>query len=317
EEKIPGLMTELRGKNLVYEAEEAEGTGEQVRREGSKAAQHREDMQGGSFLRTSRFGDETDRIILRANGAFTYFTTDIAYHREKYRRGYARIINIWGADHGGHVKRMKAAMDALGLAPDKLDVVLCQMVRLIRNGQEVKMSKRTGQTVSLAELTEEVGSDAVRFFFLSRSPNSQLDFDLDLAVKQSSDNPVFYCQYAHARTCQLLSKGAEHGLTPSAEHLDRLDHESEIEIMRKLIVLPETLRAAALRLEPHRVPEAAMDLAQTLHRYQTRGKSEDTLRIVRPEDPATTTARLFLVERVGRAMKVLFGLMGISAPERM
>lgn len=317
EPAIPELVSDLRKKDLVYDAAQAEGTEGDVRREGSKAAQHREEMQGGTFLRTSRFGDETDRIILRANGAPTYFTSDIAYHRGKYGRGFERLINIWGADHGGHVKRMKAAMASLDLPAEKLDVVLCQMVRLIRDGREVKMSKRTGQTISLAELTEEVGPDAVRFFFLSRSPSSQLDFDLDLAVKQSADNPVFYCQYAHARTRQLLAKGAEEGLAPSAQHLDRLTHESEIEIMRRIATIPETLRSAALKLEPHRLPETAMELAQALHRYQTKGKSEDALRIVRPSDPATSSARLFLVERVGRAMKELFSLMGIEAPERM
>jgi arginyl-tRNA synthetase len=314
---ISGLIAELRERGMLYEAAEAEGDAEKKRRADSKAAQHAGAMEGGTFLRTSRFGDETDRIILRASGAPTYFTADIVYHREKFRRGFRRLINIWGADHGGHVKRLQAALDAVGLPGDSLEVVLCQMVRLLKGGLEVRMSKRSGNVVTLEELIDEVGADAVRFFFLARSPNSQFDFDLDLAVKQSADNPVYYCQYAHARANQLLARGKEERLTPSAEHLDLLTHPTEIEILRRLIILPETIRAAALRLEPHRLADAATDLAQVLHRYQTAGKEDAALRIVRADAAEVSAARLYLVRGVGVAMKKLLTLMGVSAPERM
>jgi arginyl-tRNA synthetase len=314
---IPALIADLRSRDMLYEAAEAEGDAEKKRRADSKAAQHAAKMEGGTFLRTSRFGDETDRIILRATGAPTYFTADIVYHRKKFERGFQRLINIWGADHGGHVKRLQAALDAVGLPGDSLEVILCQMVRLLKGGVEFKMSKRSGNVVTLEELIDEAGPDAVRFFFLARSPNSQFDFDLDLAVKQSADNPVFYCQYAHARTRQLVARGREEGLAPSVDHLSELIHPAEVEILRRLILLPDLIRTAALKLEPHRLAEAAIDLAHSLHRYQTAGKEDDALRIVRKDAPEVSSARLFLVDRVGCAMKRLLTLMGVSAPERM
>lgn len=314
---IPALVAELRGKGFLYEAREPETSDDGVRREGSKAAQHAADMKGGTFLRTMLHGDETDRVILRENGEPTYFAADIAYHLEKFRRTGGRLIDVWGADHASHVVRMKAAVSAFGINPDDLEVVLCQMVRLKRGGVEVKMSKRSGEMIMLSELIGEVGPDAARFFFLMRSPNSQCDFDLDLAVKRSSENPVFYCQYAHARTRQLLAKGAEHGLAPSSGAAARLTAPEEIEIMRLLVHLPEILRTTALMREVHRLPAASMELAGVFHRYQTAGKEKDDLRIVRPEEPETSSARLYLVEKVGLAMKTMLGLMGVSAPERM
>ncbi len=330
--RIPALIETLRASGMLYEAAEAEGSVEVVRRADSKAAQHRGAMEGGTFLRTSRFGDETDRVILRANGSPTYFTSDIVYHLEKAERGFQRLINVWGADHGGHVKRLVAALEAAA-GPDgpggRLEVVLCQMVRLVRGGVEVKMSKRAGTAISLQDLVEEVGRDAVRFFFLLRSPHAQFDFDLDLAVKQSADNPVFYVQYAHARTRQLLAKGAEHGLAPewgrsrdarveTTRVEELLTDPAELAIIRLLARLPTSIRAAALARETHRLPALAMELAQTLHQYQTQGKARDDLRIVRPDEPEITRARLFLIERTGRALKVLLeDLMGVNAPERM
>ena len=316
-DKVAGLIEDYRRRGLLYEADFAEGTEEAKRREDSKAAKHREEMQGGTFLRTTRFGDEIDRIILRRSGASTYFTTDILYHVDKFRRGFDRVIDVWGADHGGHVRRMRAALAAAGLDGERLEIVLCQMVRLLRNGQEVKMSKRTGEMISLAELFDEVGVDAARFFFLVRTPSAQCDFDLDVAVKQSAENPVYYCQYAYARTRQLLKKGEESGLGPSVAAIERLVHPAEVAILRQMAQLPEIVRLAALRLEPHHLPAAAMELAQVFHRYQTQGKEEAALRIVRPEEPETSSARLFLVARVGDAMRRLLGLMGVSAPERM
>lgn len=315
--KIPGLIDEMKKRGLLYEAAEPEGAEPQKRRAESKAAVHKDKMEGGTFLRTSRFGDEIDRIILRANGAPTYFTSDVLYHEEKFTRGFERAINVWGADHGGHVKRMKAALTGLGLPADALDVVLVQIVRLIKGGVEVKMSKRSGEVVALSELIDEVGPDAARFFFLMRSPNSQLDFDLDLAVKQSADNPVFYCQYAHARTCRLLEKGREAGIVIAPPSPGVLVHPAEIEILRKLARLPESIRAVVDRLDVHRIPELAIELAQSLHRYQTAGKQDDALRIIVSDRPDLSGARLFMIERVGMALRFLFGLMGVRAPERM
>lgn len=320
--RIPALLEGLRATGLLYEADEAEGSSDAVRRADSKAAQHKGSMEGGTFLRTSRFGDETDRIILRANGSPTYFTSDIVYHIDKAERGFTRLINVWGADHGGHVKRLVAALEAAtgpGGPGAMLEVVLCQMVRLVRGGVEVKMSKRAGTAIALADLVEEVGRDAVRFFFLLRSPNAQFDFDLDLAVKQSSDNPVYYVQYAYARTRQLLAKGAEHGLEPIGDGVETiLTHPAEVAIMRALARLPWSIRSAAFARETHRVPALAMELAQALHQYQTAGKGDASLRIVRPEEPRLSAARLYLVERTGRALKALLeDIMGVSAPERM
>lgn len=314
---IAGLTEELRGRGLLYEAAAAEGGAEQVRRADSKAARHRDAMEGGTFLRTSRFGDETDRIILRAGGAPTYFTSDILYHREKFRRGFERLIDVWGADHGGHVARLRAALAALDLPAERLEVVLCQMVRLIRDGAEFKMSKRSGNLVTLRELVEEAGADAVRFFFLLRAADSQFDFDLDLASRRTTENPVYYCQYAHARTCRILEKAREAGLAPDEAHLELLVAEPERRILQELIALPETIRSAAERLEPHRLTSAAMTLARVFHAYQTLGKADQELRVIRADRAELSGARLRLVQGAGAAMKILLGLMGVSAPERM
>lgn len=315
--EIPELIKKYRGRGLLYESDEPEGAETHKRRVESKAALHKDKMAGGTFLRTSRFGDEIDRIILRANGEPTYFTSDIVYHVQKFQRGFDRAINIWGADHGGHVKRMKAALLGLDLPADNLEVVLCQIVRLLRGGTEFKMSKRSGDFVTLTELLDEVGADASRFFFLMRSPNSQLDFDLDLAVKQSADNPVFYCQYAHARTCRLIEKGLEAGIKPALASEGMLVDPIERDILRKLIRIPESVRGAARSLDVHRLPEIAIELAQALHRYQTAGKENDRLRIIMPDQPELSGARLFMIGRVGMALRFLLGLMGVSAPERM
>jgi arginyl-tRNA synthetase len=314
---VAGLIEELRGRDLLYEATEAEGEGERVRRADSKAARHQEAMEGGTFLRTSRFGDETDRIILRAGGAPTYFTSDILYHREKFRRGFDRLINVWGADHGGHVARLRAALEALGQPAERLEVVLCQMVRLIRDGAEFKMSKRSGNLVTLRELVEEAGADAVRFFFLLRASDSQFDFDLDLAKSRTTENPVYYCQYAHARTCRILEKAREATLAPGEAQLELLTADPERRILMELIALPETIRSAAVRLEPHRLASAAMNLARVFHSYQTLGKADQELRVIRADRPELSAARLRLVQGVGAAMKKLLELMGVSAPERM
>lgn len=314
--RIESVISRYREKDLLYEADRALGSENKKRRGDSQAALHSEGMEGGTFLRTSKFGDDDDRIILRKDGRSTYFTADIAYHLDKIDRKFDWLIDFWGADHGGHVKRLKAALDALDTKID-FDVLLCQMVKLKRGDEEIKMSKRSGDMITLSEVTEEVGADAVRFFFLMRAHTAQMDFDLQLAVEKSSDNPVYYCQYAYARTRQLLAKGKEFGLEPSSENLDVLTDQTELDIMRSLVQLPEFVRAAASRIEVHRLPEAAMELAGMLHRYQTSGKLNENLRIVRADEPKISSARLYLIGKVGDTMKWILDLMGVSAPERM
>ncbi|HWT82515.1 MAG TPA: arginine--tRNA ligase, partial [Candidatus Methylomirabilis sp.] len=206
-------------------------------------------------FRASDFGDEKDRILIRSNGEPTYFTSDIAYHANKIRRGFTRLINIWGADHGGYIPRVKAAIQALGHDPEILRVILLQMVKVLRGGIPVPMSKRSGEFVELREVVSEVGRDAARFLFLARRPEAQLDFDIDMAKRQTMDNPVFYVQYAHARSCSMARKAAESGVQgPYADaDLSRLTLPEELAILKRLAVYPEMVLNAALTCEPHRV----------------------------------------------------------------
>ncbi|MBQ9319285.1 MAG: arginine--tRNA ligase, partial [Acidaminococcaceae bacterium] len=205
-----------------------------------------EKRDGALWLKSTEFGDDKDRVVIRDNGVPTYFAADIAYHTNKFNRGFDRVINLWGADHHGYIARMKAAMQCMGFKPEQLEILVLQMVRLLRDGQEVKMSKRTGQSVTLNELIDEVGTDAARFFFVMRSIDSQLDFDLDLAVKKSNDNPVFYVQYAHARICSIMRQVAEAGITVQGKGNYRLLTEPvEVDLIKKLGEYPEMLAAAA------------------------------------------------------------------------
>ncbi|MEI6805755.1 MAG: arginine--tRNA ligase, partial [Myxococcaceae bacterium] len=209
---ISKVVEDYRERGMLYEAEQAVGTENKIRREESKSAQYAHQQEGGTFLKTSQFGDEEDRIILRKNGTPVYMAADIAYHQEKFARGFDRLIDVFGADHSGHVPRMRACMRALGLDDKKLDFLLVQMVRMLKDGQEMRFSKRSGQIIELREFIEEVGVDVVRVVFLMRSANTQFDFDLDLALKKSSENPVFYLQYGHARIATILSKAKFEGV---------------------------------------------------------------------------------------------------------
>ncbi len=275
-----------------------------------------EDGQAVGF-RASDFGDEKDRILIRSNGEPTYFTSDIAYHANKIRRGFARLVNIWGADHGGYIPRVKAAIRALGHDPEMLRVILLQMVRVLRGGAPVPMSKRTGEFVELREVVTEVGKDAARFLFLTRRSEAQLDFDVEVAKRQTMDNPVFYVQYAHARSCSMARKAVEGGLPgPYADaDLDRLTLPEELNILKRLAVYPEMVLSAALAHEPHRVTTYLQDLAAVFHGYFT--KYKDTEERVISGDRELSRARLAMVAAVRQVIANGLALLGVSAPERM
>ena len=268
-------------------------------------------------FRASDFGDEKDRILIRSTGEPTYFTSDIAYHANKIRRGFQKLINIWGADHGGYIPRVKAVIRALGHDPEILQVLLLQMVRVLRAGQPVPMSKRSGQFVELREVMSEVGKDAARFLFLTRRSESQLDFDIEVAKKQSMDNPVFYVQYAHARGCSLVRKAEEAGLAgPYGDaDLSLLALPEEVQIMKHLAAYPETVQGAALACEPHRVTAYLQALAAAFHGYFTRYKDSEE-RVI-SEDRDLSRARLALVVAVRQVAANGLGLLGVAAPARM
>jgi arginyl-tRNA synthetase len=268
-------------------------------------------------FRASDFGDEKDRILIRSNGEPTYVTSDIAYHANKIRRGFDRLINIWGADHGGYIPRVKAAIQALGHDPETLRVILLQMVKVLRGGVPVPMSKRTGEFVELREIVSEVGKDAARFLFLTRRSEAQLDFDIEVAKRQTMDNPVFYVQYAHARACSMARKAAEAGMPgPYADaDLSRLTLPEELAILKRLAVYPEMVLNAALAHEPHRVTTYLQELAAAFHGYFT--KYKDTEERVISGDRDLSRARLAMVAAVRQVVANGLTLLGVSAPERM
>lgn len=265
---------------------------------------------GAQWLRSTDWGEEKDEVLVRSNGTPTYFAADIAYHRDKFERGYKRLINIWGADHHGHVARLKGAMTALGYPGDDITVILMQLVRLYRGGEIVKMSKRSGKYVTLDELIEEVGKEAARFFFIMRSPDSALDFDLDLAKAESSDNPVYYVQYAHARICSILSVAG--GETPKAADVDLslLTEENERVLIRKLAEWPQEVADAARELAPYHLAYYAKELANAFHSFYNSCK-------VLTDDAALRDARLALVDCTRITLRNVLTLLGLSAPERM
>ena len=265
---------------------------------------------GAQWLRATDWGEEKDEVLVRSNGTPTYFAADIAYHRDKFERGYKRLINIWGADHHGHVARLKGAMTALGYDGDDITIILMQLVRLYRGGEIVKMSKRSGKYVTLDELIEEVGKEAARFFFIMRSPDSALDFDLDLAKAESSDNPVYYVQYAHARICSILSVAGVD--TPKAADVDLslLTEENERVLIRKLAEWPQEVADAARELAPYHLAYYAKELANAFHSFYNSCK-------VLTDDAALRDARLALVDCTRITLRNVLTLLGLSAPERM
>ena len=287
--EVERAMAELRSKGLLYTQD------------------------GAEWYCSTRFGDDKDRTVIKSDGELTYFASDIAYHRSKCERRFDKLINVWGADHHGYVARLKAAMQGLGYDPDVLKVVLVQMVQLTRGGQPVRMGKRTGEFVSLKEVLEEVGRDAARFFFLMRKSDSHLDFDLNLAKQQSSENPVFYVQYAHARVSSIFEQAAKSGVDlgdRAAVPVARLELAEEMELIRKMIQFNDVLEESVRDLEPHRLVFYLLDLAGEFHRYYNRQR-------VISDDLGLSRARLLLIENVQKTLRRGLEILGVEAPIRM
>lgn len=267
---------------------------------------------GALWLKSTAFGDDKDRVLVKSDGSYTYLTPDIAYHRDKLNRGFDRLINIWGADHHGYIPRMKAAIAAQGYDPERLTVLVTQMVKLYQGGELVKMSKRTGKAVTLEELMDEVGVDAVRYFFVMRSPDSHLDFDMDLAISRSNENPVYYVQYAHARIQSVFRQARERGLAPAAdpETLSLLAEEQEYDLMKALAAFPDEVAGAAEQLAPQRVVRYLHDLAALFHSYYR------AYRVI-GDDENLSRARLALLSGVAQVIRNGLSLIGVSAPDHM
>ena len=273
------------------------------------------DRDGAQWFAATKLGLDEDIVVIRSGDADpTYFATDIAYHHEKFmERKFDRVINVWGADHHGHIARMHAVLTAFGLDPDRLTIILNQIVNFKNEGESLKFSKRNNVMVTVEELLEEVGSDACRFTFLSRSPDSHMEFDLGLAKRQSSENPVYYVQYAHARMASILRTAEEKGINFNSADLDLLVHAQELELIRKIIELPTVVERSAERMEPHHLPHFAMELAKSLQRFY------EHCRVVSSEkkDIEISRARLQLVDAARIALRQTLSLMGMSSPERM
>ena len=268
---------------------------------------------GATWLRSTDFGDDKNRVLIKQDGSYTYLTPDIAYHKDKLGRGFEKLINIWGADHHGYIPRMKAAIQALGYDREALEVEIIQLVHLYKNGEKMKMSKRTGKAVTMRDLVDEVGLDATRYFFAMRSSDTHMDFDLDLAVSESNENPVYYAQYAHARICSILRSAAEQGVTVAADADFSLvaSSEKEIDLLKKLGEFPSAVSEAAVKRVPHRITNYIFELASMFHSFYNAEKVLDL------EQPERTKARLGLVKTVQITLKNALALIGVSAPEKM
>ena len=278
-------------------------------------------LQEGGYLASKEFatwfvstslGDSKDNVVIRSDGSPTYFAADIAYHYNKFIvRGFDRVIDIWGADHQGHVPRMKSVLSAMGIDPEKFDVIISQMVTLKRGGELVRISKRSGELITLKEVVEEVGADACRYFFLSRSADSQMDFDLELALRESSDNPVYYIQYAHARIASILRLAEDGSISHEGGDVLLLEDPSELALMRKLVELPEIIEMVARTLEPHHLAYYAQDLATLFHSFYKQ------CRVVQMDQPDLSRARLKLVIAAKEVFASTLKLMGMSVPDSM
>ena len=287
--EVERAMDELRARGLLYSQD------------------------GAEWYRSTQFGDDKDRAVVKSDGELTYFAADIAYHRNKFERHFQKLINVWGADHHGYVPRLKAAMRGLGYDPNVLQIVLVQMVQLTRGGEPVRMGKRTGEFVALEEVLAEVGRDAARFFFLMRKSDSHLDFDLDLAKKQSSENPVFYVQYAHARVASIFEQATKSGVQLGDRHaipVERLELAEELELIRAMIQFNDVLEESVRELEPHRLVFYLLDLAGQFHRYYNRTR-------VISEDSDLSRARLLLTENVQKTVRRGLEILGVDAPMKM
>lgn len=318
-EKLQGLKDDLAefdvtfdnwfSERSLYQADKINAACEQLAKQG-----YLYEQDGAKWLKSTAFGDDKDRVVIRDNGIPTYLAADIAYHQNKLERGFDKLINIWGADHHGYIARVRAAIQGLGYSGDCLEVLILQMVSLYRDGQLVKMSKRTGQSITLTELIEEVGKDAARYFFVMRSIDSQLDFDLNLAIEKSADNPVYYVQYAHARICSILRQMQElniaDDITLDIDTLSTLTMEAELDLIKKLSSYEEELEYAAAERAPHRIAHFVYELASLFHTFYNQ------CRIVGVE-PDLQRARISLVRLVQTNIVHALNLLGVSAPERM
>ncbi|MEC2112055.1 arginine--tRNA ligase [Bacillus stercoris] len=267
---------------------------------------------GATWFRSTTFGDDKDRVLIKKDGTYTYLLPDIAYHKDKLDRGFDKLINVWGADHHGYIPRMKAAIEALGYEKGTLEVEIIQLVHLYKNGEKMKMSKRTGKAVTMRDLIEEVGLDAVRYFFAMRSADTHMDFDLDLAVSTSNENPVYYAQYAHARICSMLRQGEEQGLTPAADlDFSYIQSEKEYDLLKTIGGFPEAVAEAAEKRIPHRVTNYIYDLASALHSFYNAEK------VIDPENEEKSRARLALMKATQITLNNALQLIGVSAPEKM
>lgn len=312
-EKLAALKEDLAAFNVKYDywfsertlhPDKVNAAVEKLRANGNIYEQD-----GALWLRSTDYGDDKDRVVIRAGGEPTYLAADIAYHKDKFERGFGRVINLWGADHHGYICRVKAAIKAMGGDPDKLTVMLLQMVSLLRGGEVVKMSKRTGESVTLSELIEEVGTDAARYFFVMRSPDSQLDFDIDLAKSQSSENPVYYVQYAHARIASVFRQAAETGLKES-DAFSLLTDESELDLIKKIEEYPREVEKAAADLAPQRIARAAHEMASAFHSFYSRCR-------IMGVEPDLAGARLALAGKTAQVIRHALRILGVSAPEKM
>ena len=272
---------------------------------------HVTEREGATWFISTALGEDKDNVLIRSNGLPTYFASDAAYHFNKFMvRGFDRVTDIWGADHQGHVNRVKAVVGALGVDPDRLNIIIGQMVALKRGGESVRASKRTGDIITLRELVDEVGPDACRYFFLSRSAEAQMEFDLELATKESQENPVYYLQYAHARIAGILRNAGEQGLDFAEGDVHLLREPEELALVRQLLLLPEIIETIAETMEPHRLPHYTLELATAFHWFY------DRCRVI-SDDESLTKARLKLVEASRIGLARCLSLMGMAAPEQM
>jgi arginyl-tRNA synthetase len=319
EDQVARTVAELRAQGEIFEGRLPPPKGAPI--------EDWEDREQTLF-RATDFGDDVDRPLMKSDGSYTYFASDIAYHKNKFDRGFKTMIDVWGADHGGYVKRMQAAVKAVSGGKAELDVKIIQLVKLLRGGEPVKMSKRSGEFVTLREVVDEVGRDAVRFMMLYRKNDAVLDFDLAKVIEQSRDNPVFYVQYGHARgrsvfrnarevVPDLPSEATARALALAKAPLERLEDTGELALMRRLALYPRLIESAAIAHEPHRIAFYLYELASDFHAQWNRGKDAPHLRFIIPNDPLMTVARLALVQGVVTVLASGLGLLGVEAPEEM
>lgn len=266
---------------------------------------------GATWLRTTEFGDDKDRVLIKKDGSYTYFLPDIAYHYDKIERGYDTLINLFGADHHGYINRLKASLETFGVDSKRLEIQVMQMVRLLQDGQEVKMSKRTGNAITLRDIMDEVGIDAARYFLTMRSPDSHFDFDMELAKSESSDNPVYYAQYAHARICSMLRQAKEAGITPSRDaNYALITNEKAFELLKRVADFESVIEQAAEHRAPHRITNYIQDLAAHFHKFYNAEK-------VLTDDIEKSRAYVAMIEAVRITLQNALTLVGVSSPEKM